>query len=43
MSIEEALEIMGRDVGTHFDPIVYQAFLDSMDRIREIYDTFKEV
>ncbi|MFW5717792.1 MAG: HD domain-containing phosphohydrolase [Spirochaetota bacterium] len=43
MSIEEALKVMKQEIGTHFDPLVFDAFLASMDRIREIYDRLKEV
>ena len=36
MPIEKALDIIRKDAGTHFDPLVAQAFLDAEDEVRRI-------
>lgn len=35
-SIEKALSIIREDAGTHFDPLVAQAFLDAEDEVRRV-------
>ena len=35
-SVEKALDIIRTDAGTHFDPLVVQAFLDSEEEVRNI-------
>lgn len=35
-SVEEALDIIRKDSGTHFDPLVVQAFLDAEDEVRRV-------
>jgi HD-GYP domain-containing protein (c-di-GMP phosphodiesterase class II) len=42
-SIEKTLEIMRSSVGTHFDPMVFAAFEESLEKILQIYDEYKEV
>ncbi len=42
-SVEKALEILTRDSGEHFDPVVFTAFMDSLDEILRIYQTFTEM
>jgi putative two-component system response regulator len=41
-SVERSLEIMEQGRGTHFDPAVLDAFLDSMAKILEIKKQFGE-
>ena len=41
-SEESALKIMQQMVGKHFDPDLYNIFIDNLDRIREIKNTFVE-
>lgn len=41
-SEETALKIMGQMVGKHFDPELYQVFLDNLDHIRNIKETYVE-
>jgi len=41
MSIEEAYEIIQKESGTHFDPIVVSAFLKSRDKISEALKEFE--
>ena len=43
MSEEEALEIIQRGVGTHFDPEVFEAFMISIDTIRQVREDFPDV
>lgn len=38
LSGRQVLEIMSRQVGTHFDPAVYEAYLRSRPAFREICD-----
>ena len=35
-TIEKALEIIRTDAGTHFDPLVAQAFLNAEDEVRRV-------
>jgi putative two-component system response regulator len=42
MTFEEALEIITRDSGTHFDPDIVQAFTDNFDRFKAIAETYGE-
>ena len=41
-SEETALEMMGTMVGKHFDPDLYQVFLDNLDSMRAIKDAYVE-
>ncbi|UYP00153.1 HD domain-containing protein [Oceanotoga sp. DSM 15011] len=41
-SIEESLDIIKNETGTHFDPLVFEAFLKNMDEIKNIYEKYKE-
>ncbi len=41
--IEKAFEVVKEERGKHFDPKVVDAFLDSKDEIKEIYEIYKEV
>lgn len=43
LTIEETLTIMEKGVGGHFDPHVYDTFLECLPQIREVYDELKEV
>lgn len=43
LSIEDALDIMRKARGNHFDPVVFDAFVEALDEIREVYETYKEV
>lgn len=40
---EEAVEIIRKDTGTHFDPAVTEAFLARLDDVREVAEKFGEV
>lgn len=42
-SWEEALDILQRDAGTHFDPMVVDAFMDIQDLVRRIFERFPDV
>lgn len=35
-SFEDAMNIIRKDAGTHFDPVVAQAFFDASDRVRQV-------
>lgn len=39
---EKAMGIIKEDAGTHFDPLVADAFIKSSDRVREVMRKFKE-
>ena len=39
---EKAMSIIKEDAGTHFDPNVAEAFIQSADRVREVMDYFNE-
>lgn len=41
-SLDKSLEIMREGRGTHFDPAVLDAFLDSIDEILEVYREFAD-
>ena len=41
-SEESALKIMQQMVGKHFDPKLYSLFIENLDRIREIKNTYVE-
>lgn len=43
MPMGEALGIIRAGVGTQFDPAVHDAFLDAMEEIGSIFETYKEV
>lgn len=42
MSIDEAYELIRKESGTHFDPVVVDAFLEARDEITEVLQEFKE-
>ncbi len=39
---EKAMGIIKEDAGSHFDPLVADAFIKSSDRVREVMRKFKE-
>ena len=39
-SFEKAMSIIREDAGTHFDPVVAEAFLDAEDEVRKIAEDF---
>ena len=39
---EKAMSIIKEDAGTHFDPNVAEAFIQSADKVREVMDYFNE-
>ena len=41
-SFEEAMGIIKKDAGSHFDPLVADAFIQSSDRVREVAEHFSE-
>jgi HD-GYP domain-containing protein (c-di-GMP phosphodiesterase class II) len=41
-SVEESIEKMKKDVGTHFDPRVFNALLKGLDEIKSIKDLFEK-
>jgi len=41
-SFEKAMSIIREDAGTHFDPLVAEAFLGAEDKVREIAESFEE-
>ena len=43
MSEEQALEIISKGVGSHFDPAVHEAFMISLDTIRQVTEDFPDV
>ena len=42
MSIDEAYDLISRDSGTHFDPVVVEIFLEARDAITEVAQEFAE-
>ncbi|NCC80308.1 MAG: HD domain-containing protein, partial [Clostridia bacterium] len=42
MSHEEVVEIMERDIGSHFDPEIGKIFLESQNEFEDIYKRLKE-
>ena len=42
-SVEEALDIMGKDVGKHFDTDVYRAFEAVLPQILLVYEKHKHI
>ncbi len=42
MSIDEAYDIIRRESGTHFDPVVVDAFLEAREEITEVLHEFRE-
>ena len=40
LTYDEAMEIVGKDAGTHFDPKVAEAFIAASDEVRKISDEF---
>ena len=43
MPFEKAVSIIKEDAGTHFDPKCVEAFLDSIDEIKEVLDYYNEL
>ena len=41
-TFEKAVEIIREDAGTHFDPLVVEAFLGAEDRVREVAEEFEK-
>ena len=41
-TFEKAMSIIREDAGTHFDPLVAEAFLGAEDRVRKIAEEFEE-
>lgn len=35
-TFEEAMKIIKKDAGKHFDPVIVQAFIDASDKVREV-------
>lgn len=42
MDVEKARNIIEEEMGTHFDPVVAKAFLDCMDEVLVVLETFTE-
>lgn len=42
-SIDEALEIMRKDIGSHFDPDVFQGFEQALPQILVVYENHKHI
>ncbi|MEE5993003.1 MAG: HD-GYP domain-containing protein [Oscillospiraceae bacterium] len=42
LSIDEAYDIIRRESGTHFDPVVVEAFLEAREEITEVLHEFRE-
>ena len=42
LSIDEAYDIIRRESGTHFDPVVVDAFLEAREEITEVLHEFRE-
>ena len=42
-TVEKALDIIRNDAGTHFDPLVVQAFLDAEDEVRRVRELNMEL
>ena len=40
-TFEEAMEIITKDAGTHFDPKVTEAFVNASDKVREVAEKFE--
>lgn len=43
MPFEKAVSIIKEDSGTHFDPKCVEAFLDSLDEVKEVLDYYNEL
>jgi putative two-component system response regulator len=41
-SLEKSIEIMREGKGSHFDPEIMDAFLDSLESINEVYNIYKD-
>ena len=41
--IEQAIQVIQKDSGTHFDPALVQCFIAAIDDIRKIYDEYQEL
>jgi putative two-component system response regulator len=42
MSFAEAVEIITRDSGSHFDPDIVQAFIENLEQFKAIAETYRE-
>ena len=42
-SFEKAMSIIQEDAGTHFDPLVADAFISASEKVREISERFEEM
>lgn len=42
-TFEEAIELIKKERGQHFDPLVVDAFLDSLDEVRRVKEQYEEV
>lgn len=42
MPFDKAVSIIREDAGSHFDPLCAEAFLDSLDRVRDVMEEFKD-
>lgn len=42
-SLEKSYQIIRDSAGTHFDPDIYEAFMNGKDQIEAVYDRYKEV
>ncbi len=39
---DEAVDIIKKSSGTHFDPVIVEIFLNNISKVREIYERYKE-
>ena len=42
LSFEDSVEIIRKNSGSHFDPYVVEAFLSEINRIRKVYERYKD-
>ncbi len=42
-SFEKAMDIIREDAGTHFDPLVADAFISAADEVREVAENFSKI
>ena len=42
-TFEKAMDIIRKDAGVHFDPLVAQAFINAEDRVRQVAEEFNSV
>jgi response regulator RpfG family c-di-GMP phosphodiesterase len=41
-SVEDALDLLEKEKGKHFDPKVVELFIENLDEVKNIYHTYKE-